>query len=129
MSEFLFGVRRGPAPSATIAKKLERIGKAHGCDITWAGGQTWWAGPNRGAPWDDRLRDEVATACAEAGLEDWCPGARVGRPLTRSEPIDQQIAIKVTSGQRARLDALAKSRGVTLGVVVRDAIDAYVGDD
>lgn len=126
MSEFLFGVRRGPAPSAAIAKKLERIGKAHGCDITWAGGQAWWAGPNRGEPFDSRLRDEVAQACADAGLEEWCPGTRPGRPLTRSEPIDQQIAIKVTSGQRARLDALAASRGVTLGVVVRDAIDRHI---
>lgn len=62
----------------------------------------------------------------EHGHTDVCLVRPAGRPLTRSEPIDQQIAIKVTSGQRARLDALAASRGVTLGVVVRDAIDRHI---
>lgn len=49
----------------------------------------------------------------------------VGRPRTRpdSEPIDQQIAVKITASQRARLDRVASERGVTLGDVVRGLIN------
>lgn len=50
-----------------------------------------------------------------------------GRPLTGPEPIDSQIAVKITGGQRDALDARAEADGVTVAAVVRAAIEAYVG--
>ena len=126
---FLFGVRRGRAPSKRVEAKLEAIAAEHECDFVSAdlpgtGLQTWWSAPNKGEPWDSRLRVEVAEACAVAGLDEWCP--RIGRPHTREEPIDQQMTIKVTASHRTRIDDRARAKGVTPAAVVREALDRHL---
>ncbi len=74
MGEYMFGVRRGTLPAATV-KKIERIAKLHGCTfvgpvtIPGTGVQSWFAGPNRGFPFDDAMARAVFDDLDAAGLE------------------------------------------------------------
>lgn len=70
----MFGVRRGKLPAATV-RKIERIAKRHGCtfvgpvSIPGNGVQSWFAGPNRGSPFDDTMARSVFEDLAAAGVE------------------------------------------------------------
>lgn len=54
------------------------------------------------------------------------PKPAPGRPRTRDEPIDSRVVVMLTASQRTGLDEIAAERNVSLGVVVREAIDAYL---
>jgi hypothetical protein len=64
MSEHMFLVRRGKLTSLEVEQR-ERIAKFHGIAFVYAnipgtGWQSWFSGPNRGAPFDDALARTVA---------------------------------------------------------------------
>lgn len=74
MSQYMFGVRRGTLPAATV-RKIERVAKRHGCtfvgpvSIPGNGTQSWFAGPNRGAPFDDAMARAVFDDLEAEGIE------------------------------------------------------------
>jgi hypothetical protein len=64
MSEHMFLVRRGKL-TLSEARRRERVAARHGCTFTYGtfpgiGWQSWFSGPNRGAPFDDALARTVA---------------------------------------------------------------------
>lgn len=72
MSEFMFGVSRAK-PTRKDAKRMERIARKHGCSLiegTFPGDgyKRWFAGPNRGHPFDQALADAVYADLEAAGL-------------------------------------------------------------
>ncbi len=54
------------------------------------------------------------------------PGPRLGRPQEGAEAIDTTLSLKVSARQRAALDARAEADGVSVGAVVRAALDAHL---
>lgn len=66
MSEFMFGVRRGTLTKEERAVRY-RAARKHGCGFIYVklpgtGFQSWFAGPNRGNPFD---RDLAAAVLGE----------------------------------------------------------------
>lgn len=81
MSEFMFGVGRKPVH---YPNRVEAIAKRHGftfvhCTIPGNGFMTWFAGPNRGFPFDDAHAKAIWTDLDKAGL------VRDGRVRHRGE--------------------------------------------
>lgn len=75
MSEFLFAGGEGHLPRAA-----DRIARRHGAVLvnhTEPGGRQlhWFAGPNRGEPFDGRLRDAVVRELEAAGIYERALGA------------------------------------------------------
>lgn len=72
MSEYMFGVTRRK-PTRDHAKIIERIAEAHGAtwieaELPGTGYQAWFAGPNRGEPFDRRLSAAVLADIAATGV-------------------------------------------------------------
>jgi hypothetical protein len=66
MSQTFFGTGSGRV-SVREYRRCARIARQHGADFTalslpGQGPRYWFEGPNRGAPWDNRLRDTVMSA-------------------------------------------------------------------
>jgi hypothetical protein len=73
MSEYLFGVSRGPARLGKHYNAVEKIANLHEatvveCEVPGTGYQRWFAGPNRGEPFDRKMAVAVAADLAAAGL-------------------------------------------------------------
>jgi hypothetical protein len=63
MSEFMFGVSR-EKPTRKAAKLMNRIAERHGAylvevQLPGTGYQRWFAGPNRGNPFDEAMARAV----------------------------------------------------------------------
>lgn len=74
MSEFMFGVGRKP-PTRRSASRIDKIARKHGfcfveARLPGTGYQHWFAGPNRGFPFDDRNAEAIWAALEKAGLAD-----------------------------------------------------------
>lgn len=72
MSEYMFGVSR-QKPTRKAAKKMEQIAKQHGAYLVEAtipgtGYQRWFAGPNLGNPFDQRMSNDVNADLVKAGI-------------------------------------------------------------
>jgi hypothetical protein len=79
MSEYMFGVRTGATPiPAADSDRIEAIADDNGCtfvEIREPTGQwkAWFAGPNRGDPFDAILSREVRGDLDAAGLGHYFP--------------------------------------------------------
>jgi hypothetical protein len=74
MSQHMFSVSRNK-PSRVNARKIENIAKRNECDFVeyvdpGDGYKNWFAGPNRGAPFDDAMARAVMGDLRAAGLAD-----------------------------------------------------------
>ncbi len=80
MSEYMFGVGRGRVAAKT-AKRIDKIARKHDCyfisgTFPGDGPKFWFAGPNRGHPFDQAMARAVTSDLEAAGLY---PIPRVGR--------------------------------------------------
>ena len=72
MSQYLFGVSRRRVTSQQ-AQKIEEIAAKHNVDfyqarIPGTGYQSWFGGPDRGAPVNERLQSAVMADIRQAGI-------------------------------------------------------------
>jgi hypothetical protein len=74
MTEYLFGAGNGRVKTR-VADRIDRIARKHGarfvsCVLPGDGPRYWFAGPNRGDPFDQAMADAVWGELAAAGLAD-----------------------------------------------------------
>lgn len=73
MGEFFFGTGRRPIKAREV-KRIDKIAQAHGACFVCArlpeGWRSWFAAPNRGAPFDGQTEAAVWRALQAAGLAD-----------------------------------------------------------
>jgi hypothetical protein len=73
MSEYLFGVGSKRIPPS-FGARVDEIAQRHGCDFVWVrlaeGPRYWFAGPNRGSPFDGQMAAAVWADLQAAGLAD-----------------------------------------------------------
>ena len=91
MSEFFFGGGRGRVRAAAAAQ-IDEIARRHDCRFIFArlpgeGPRYWFAGPNRGHPFDDAMARAVWADLVEAGLAG--PGPAKGHDLVESCFVDE----------------------------------------
>ena len=92
MSNHFFGFGTGRVPSSVMTA-IDRIAGQHDAHIVRhddpaSGWRYWMAGPNRGAPFDSRMRDAVMLDLEAAGL--WPPTSDLAR--TVAECLDDPAA-------------------------------------
>jgi hypothetical protein len=73
MSEFMFGVGKGLV-SQRDGKRIDAVARKHECTFVWAtipgnGAQHWFAGPNRGNPFDGAMAKAVYADLDAAGID------------------------------------------------------------
>jgi hypothetical protein len=72
MSEYMFGVGHRKPPRKKVSA-IEKVAKRHGCyfvevNLPGTGYQNWFAGPNRGCPFDENMERRVMHDLETAGL-------------------------------------------------------------
>lgn len=87
MSEYMFGVST-VRPTRAAAKKMNRVAEAEGAylvEVTLPGEgyKRWFAGPNRGFPFDNALSNAVYAGLEAAGLTDPVNGQLIERHRAR----------------------------------------------
>ncbi len=79
MSEYFFSSGSGKIP-AQLASRIDKIARQHGArfvsvTLPGEGPRFWFAGPNRGNPFDQRMANDVMADLATAGIDLWAAAA------------------------------------------------------